>query len=163
MVESGKYEELLEGSSSFSRLLENIHQQKPEQHEMGTYADFQRSSRCLSISETDNEEFSSSSITFETKQEGAVKWSVYISYIRAGVGLILGTFLTVVVFGILEATSVFYNWWLAKWSNDETHRHQTLLNCTEATHYTINSIKSMTDVEWNSYQNQKFYIYAGSY
>jgi hypothetical protein len=163
MVESGKYDELLEGSLSFSRLLENIHQQKPEQHETGNYADFQRSSGCLTISETDNEEFSSSSITFETKNEGAVKWSVYISYIQAGIGVILGTLLVVFIFGLLEATSVFYNWWLAEWSNDVTHRHQTSDNCTGATHHTINSIKSMTDTEWNTYQNHKFYIYAGSY
>ena len=34
MVQMGTYEELLASSSSFTRLLENIHQQEQEQHEL---------------------------------------------------------------------------------------------------------------------------------
>ena len=159
MIEKGSYHELLSQSTRFARLLENIYQQ--EQHKSASHLDVKRSSRSLTVSETDVEDIVSASITFETKQEGVVKWSVYLAYLKAGIGLICGVMLIMSVFGLREATSVFYNWWLAKWSNEQIYRYHASNNCSQATPDDINSIKSMTDQDWTSHQRQKFIVYAG--
>ena len=162
MAQMGTYQELLEGSESFGRLLENIHQQEQELHESATSNELKRLSRCLTMSEADNKELSSSTEILESREVGSVKWSVYVSYIRAGAGLIFGIFLIVLVFGVREATAIFYSWWLAQWSDDEDHRHRHFSNCTEVNDSIISTIKSMNNVEWNQYKKRKFVIYAGS-
>ena len=162
MVETGTYKELLEGSESFGRLLENIHQQKQELHESATSNELKRLSRCLTISEADNDEPSPSTENLESREVGSVKWRVYVSYVQAGAGLIFGIFLMVLVFGAREAISIFYGWWLAQWSDDEGHRHRQFNNCSEVNHSIISPIKSMSTVEWNQYTERKFVIYAGS-
>jgi hypothetical protein len=161
MVETGTYEELLKCSSSFRHLLENIHQQPQEQHERAMITDRRHMSICKNFSETENEEVTSESTNVETKKEGSVNWRVYISYMRAGAGLVLSILLTVLVFGVREATSVFYTWWLAEWSDDESHRHRQLNNCTEANNKGVNTIRLMNDTEWKNYQTRRFHIYSG--
>jgi len=161
MVETGTYEELLACSSSFSRLLENIHQQEQEQHEHSTDIQGRRSTRSMTFSEIENEEIISGSTNVETKQEGSVNWHVYISYIRAGAGLVLSILLIILVFGVREATSVFYTWWLAEWRDDESHRHRHLNNCTRASNKIINAIVSMNETEWANYHKRRFHIYTG--
>ncbi|CAF1563220.1 unnamed protein product, partial [Didymodactylos carnosus] len=67
----------------------------------------------------------------ESKATGGVKVRVYLDYFRAGSGLFLGIFLVFVVFSLQQATAVFSNWWLARWSDAERFRHSTAsLNCT---------------------------------
>jgi len=163
MVETGTYEELIAYSSSFSHLLENIHQQEREQqHEHPTDIQRQRSTRSATFSENDHEEISlMGSQNFEMKEEGSIKWHVYIAYLRAGAGLIFGVLLLILIFGFREAASVFYSWWLAKWSDDESHRHRQLNNCTKIVNEKINMIRSMNDTEWNKYRNNRFYFYCG--
>ena len=97
----------------------------------------------------------------EMKGEGSVNWYVYTSYLRAGAGFILGIFLVIFVFGIREGTSVYCNWWLAKWTNDESHRNRAFNNCTIVRDQKINMIRSMSDDEWNNYRNGRFSIYCG--
>jgi hypothetical protein len=157
----GSYEELLASSSSFNHLLEDINQQEEEEHELSTTAVLRRSSRNVTLSEPENDEILSSSTNFEMKQEGSINWRVYISYMRAGAGLVLTLILLIVFYGVHEATSIFYSWWLAKWSDDESHRYRHLNNCTGASSEIVNTIRSMNDTEWNHYRERRFHIYSG--
>jgi hypothetical protein len=161
MVELGTYGELLASSSSFRCLLKNIHQQEQEHQESQMSINQKRSSRCVTFAEKEGEEILSSSLVFEMKQEGSVKWGVYVSYMQAGVGLVFGIILTVLAFSFREGTSIFYSWWLAKWSDDQNHRYQSLNKCTGITNDSARLIRSMNDTTWNNYQRQKFNIYSG--
>ncbi|CAF4746451.1 unnamed protein product, partial [Rotaria magnacalcarata] len=68
MVQTGAYDELRANSSSFNRLLENIHQQKQEQLERPINILRRLSSRCLTSTENENDDASlSDSQTLETK------------------------------------------------------------------------------------------------
>jgi len=164
MVETGTYEELLACSSSFSSLLENIHQQEQEQHEHEHPTDIPsgRLTRCVTFLENDYEGVALiDSQNFETKKEGSVKWHVYIAYLRAGAGFIFGVLLLILVFGFYDVALISYSWWLAKWNDDESHRHRQLNNCTRMLDQKINMIRSMNSTEWNNYRNNRFYVYCG--
>jgi hypothetical protein len=162
MVELGTYGELLASSSSFRCLLDNIHQQEQEQVERPYGIQRGLSTKYITLSENENDDASLlSSQSFETKETGSVKCHVYIAYLRAGLNLILAVLLLILFFAVREGTSVFYSWWLAKWSDDESHRHQHLNNCTEVVNQKINMIRSMSDTEWNNYRNSQFYFYCG--
>jgi hypothetical protein len=165
MVEIGTYEGLIATSSSFRCLLENIHQQEEqEQEQMEPEANIQRrrSTGCVTFSEKENEDgLLIDSSNFETKEEGSVKWPVYIAYLRAGAGLFFGVLLLILVFGFREVASIFYSWWLAKWSADEGYRHHQLNNCTKIMNEQIKTIRSMNDIEWEKYRNSRFYFYCG--
>ncbi len=52
---------------------------------------------------------------------------------------------------------------IAKWSDDESHRHQQLNNCSGTIDEVVKVIQSMNDTEWNHYQRQRFNIYSGLY
>ena len=160
MVETGTYKELLATSSSFRCLLENIHQQEELVECSGDIVE-RRQTRCVTFSETENDEILSSSTNLEKKKEGSVNWRVYISYMRAGAGVILTILLITLAFGGRETTSIFYNWWLAKWSDDNSYRHRHWNNCTKANNEIANRIRSMNDTEWNNYQKRRFHIYSG--
>jgi hypothetical protein len=161
MVQCGSYAERLSQSSSFARMLENIYQQGQDCKESVALAEQQRSSRCVTLSEAENDELSSSLIALENKEEGSLSWRVYGDFLKAGVGLTVGILLIVGIFGVQEATAVFYSYWLAQWSSDENHRYQNLNNCTESSIRSIQKIKAMSDSEWSAYRRQRFYIYAG--
>ncbi|CAF4155270.1 unnamed protein product [Rotaria sordida] len=159
MIQIGTYIELLE-SSSFSRLLNYINQQEQNKYSIDTQE--RCSSRHESFSETINEEEQLlMSENLEIKQQGSVKWFVYIEYLRAGIGLILGLIVLILLFGIREAIFVFSNWWLAEWSEDESYRYNQFRNCTEIRNKKMNIIRSMNDIEWTYYENRRFYIYCG--
>ncbi|CAF4251106.1 unnamed protein product, partial [Rotaria magnacalcarata] len=102
MVAMGTYEELISTSTSFARLLEDINQHEHEQEiENEKVTVIKRLSEVNSmISENGNQEDDGKPlpINIETKQEGIVKWNVYISYIRAGIGLTLGLTIMLVVY-----------------------------------------------------------------
>ena len=166
MVETGTYEELVKRSSSFSRLLENIHQQqeRQEQEQMENVSSTYRrlSSRGESMSQREIEDdVQSDSGTIEAKQEGSVKSHVYLGYLRAGIPVVLGVFLLLVAFGVREATFFFFSRWLADWSDDETHRHRQLNNCSERINAKITKIRSMNETEWNAYRDHRFHIFCG--
>ena len=164
MVENGKYAELLERSSSFSRLLENIHQRKqePEHADILPMVVRRLSSRCATVSERENEDDSIADTDMgEEKGEGTVKSYVYLSYIRAGVPLALGVTLLVFVFCVREIAFVLFNRWLADWNDDETHRHRQFPNCSTRMTEKISRIRAMNDVEWTNHRNYRFYVFAG--
>ena len=153
MVQTGTYEELLASSLSFSRLLNNIHQ-----HEHPIETEYKH----MNSSENPNEEeMLLLTENMEIKREGSVNWSVYFSYLRAGAGLIFGIFFMIFIFGIREASTVYYSWWLAKWSDDESYRYRTFNNCTNMTNHKILLIQSMNDTQWENYRNERFYFYCG--
>ncbi|CAF1498167.1 unnamed protein product, partial [Adineta steineri] len=165
MIEMGTYDELLTTSSKFRCLLENINQQEEQGAEqLESLNDIQprRITRCVTFSETENDEPLSSSRNIEKKQENSVNSHIYISYMRAGAGFIFSTILIILLFGGREVTFIFYNWWLAKWSEDEGHRHRYWRNCTTAKNKSMNTIRSMNDTGWNHYQQQQFNIYSGT-
>ncbi|CAF2953465.1 unnamed protein product [Rotaria sp. Silwood2] len=162
MVQMGTYEELLSSSVSFARLLEDINQHKQE-HEEQSNTLIRRHSKIDSISliEDDEEDIKPLPTNIEIKQEGIVKWDVYVSYLQAGIGGVSGFLLLLTVFCVQQAMSLYSNWWLAEWSNDESHRHRLYNNCTNINDTKINRIRFMSDNEWNEHRNRRFYIFCG--
>ncbi|UJR31956.1 hypothetical protein I4U23_019429 [Adineta vaga] len=166
MMQIGTYTELLSSSASFSRLLEDINQHRQEQEQPkildGNKTIDRNLSRMSSFgSEKDEEDPLSMPTNIEIKQEGTVKWSVYVSYLRAGIGVIVGLLVIVTVFSMQQATALYSSWWLAEWSNDETQRHRVFDNCTTMIDKKTDIIRSMNENEWNEHRNQRFYTYCG--
>ncbi|CAF1585142.1 unnamed protein product, partial [Adineta steineri] len=165
MVDMGTYEELLHSSASFAHLLEDInqHNQKKEQEPEpeGQTVMRRRISTMVSVSSEKEEDISSLPTNIETKEEGTVKWSVYVSYLRAGIGVCIGMLLILVVFSAQQATSIYVNWWLAEWSNDEGHRHHVYTNCTNVIDEKTNKIRLMNETEWNVHRHNRFYTFCG--
>ena len=162
MAQTGTYKELLERSESFGRLLENIHQQ--EQQEDGPESEARRATRCMTISQKEDEDPSSSNNEMsETKGEGSVKYGVYSGYLKAAVNMPLGILLLVVAFGVREVVVVLYSRWLGDWSEDETLRHRYITNCTAAGNAKVTMIRAMSDPEWNEYRNNRFYVFSGGH
>ncbi|CAF3840294.1 unnamed protein product, partial [Rotaria sp. Silwood1] len=153
MIQMGTYAELLSTSKSFARLLEDINQHEQEYEE-------QSKIDLISSIKDDEEDIKLLPTNIEIKQEGIVKWNVYISYLRAGIGGFLGFLLLLIIFSIQQAISLSSNWWLAEWSNDESHRHRLYNNCTYINDLKINKIRSMNDNEWNEHRNRRFYIFC---
>ncbi|CAF0978516.1 unnamed protein product [Rotaria sordida] len=163
MVQNGTYEQLLSSSPSFARLLEDINQHKQEYEEQPNTL-LRKRSKIGSINslQEDEEDLKSLPTNNEIKQEGIVRWSVYVSYLRAGISGVLGVLLLLTVFSVQQAISLSSNWWLAGWSNDEGHRHRLYNNCTNINDQKINRIRLMSDNEWNEHRNRRFYIFCGT-
>ncbi len=170
MMQMGTYVDLLSHSESFARLLEDINQHRQEQkqgNEQQSASLLKQISRLDSITqengeEDNNEEMKSLPTNVETKQEGTVKWGVYVSYLRAGVGVILGLFLIIITFSAQQAIALYSNWWLAEWSGDESHRYHIYANCTTAVDQKTNRIRSLSNIEWNEHRDRRFYTYCCS-
>lgn len=168
MTETGTYKELLQKSASFRHLLEDIHQkeqqhqEKDHENEHTLFIRQRSTTRCTSVLENHQEE--APLVTpdnDETKEEGAVAFHVYIAYLRAGAGLIFGVIISTFIFGLREAASVLYSWWLAKWSDEESYRYQQLNNCSTVMSEKVNMIQSMNETEWVNYRSHRFYFYCG--
>ncbi|CAF4341256.1 unnamed protein product, partial [Rotaria sordida] len=152
MVQMGTYEELLVSSSLFAQLLEDINQHEQQQ----PVSLLNQQSMIGSInSEKDNveeEDINSLPKNAETKQKGTVKLNVYVSYLRAGICVILGFLLITIIFLTQQAITIYSNWWLAAWSNDESHHHnQNSTNCMVIQDKKNDGIYQMNDIEWNKY------------
>ncbi|CAF3680029.1 unnamed protein product [Rotaria sordida] len=165
IVQMGTYEELLVSSSSFAQLLEDINQHEQQQQQQQPASLLNQQSMIGSInSEKDNveeEDINSLPKNAETKQKGTVKVNVYVSYLRAGIGVILGFLLIIIIFLTLQAITIYSNWWLAAWSNDESHHHnQNSTNCMVIQDKKNDRIYQMNDIEWNKYRNRRFYIFC---
>jgi hypothetical protein len=159
MIEMGTYAELLTTSASFAQLLEDINQHEEEQQPVPFST---QQSRIGSIcSEKEDVELLPTSI--ETKKEGTVKWHVYVAYIRAGVGILLGILLIVIVFSAQQVIDVYSNWWLAGWSDDESRRHHIVINCTNIRDVKTEKIHAMNTEEWNAHRNRRFYMFCGEF
>ena len=159
MVQIGTYAELLSSSISFARLLEDINQHQQEQQSLSlTRAMSRLDSITQEIEQEEDAKLLPSNI--ETKQQGTVKWSVYVSYLRAGVGLILGLVLIITLFSVQQAANIGSNWWLAGWSSDEDHRYSISKTCTNITDKQTNRIRFMNDTQWNEHRNQRFYTFC---
>ena len=61
--------------------------------------------------------------------EGNIRWHVYFSYLRAGVGALLGCYLIIGMFSTYEIISIASGWWLVSWSNDESRRYLNSTSC----------------------------------
>jgi hypothetical protein len=179
MAGMGTYNDLLASSSLFCHLLDDIHQKKQEpsvdlqhedeqersvelQHEDEQERSVDLRREQLTINSTSSQKENKrlmQSTSVETKQTGRLKWRVYVAYLRAGAGIIVGFLLVSLVSAVQQAAYIFSSWWLAAWNDDEGYRHMILNNCT--TSKQNNTIWYMTDAEWNHYRNRRFYIYCG--
>ncbi|CAF0797585.1 unnamed protein product [Rotaria sordida] len=175
----GTYNDLLTSSPLFCRLLDDINQHQQEQsvdlqpeneqehsadlhheHEQERSIDLRHQQLTInSTSPETKDELSVPSSSVETKQKGKLKWHVYVEYLRAGAGIVLGFLLVSLISAVQQGAYIFSSWWLAAWNDDETYRHQIFNNCTTTQQH--NTIWTMTDVEWNNYRNRRFYIYSG--
>ncbi|CAF3324446.1 unnamed protein product, partial [Rotaria sp. Silwood2] len=165
MVQMGTYEELLVSSPLFAQLLEDINQHEQEQEQQQPISLLNQQSMIGSInSENDNideENMNSLTKNLETKQEGTVKWNVYVLYIRSGIGVILGFLLIIILFATQQSIAIYSNWWLVAWTNDESHRyHQNSTNCVPIQDKKIDRIYRMNSIEWNTYRDRRFYIFC---
>jgi hypothetical protein len=164
MVQTGSYDELLENSSAFSRLLENIHQQKEEENDKDSMLPVHRkqstSSRIDSMGDNISD-VSTSSDNDESKGQGSVNVEVYFGYLRAGIQLVVGSTLLILVFSIREGTFIIFSRWLAEWSDDETLRHRNISNCSKGMNDKVDRIRSMSEVEWNKHRLYRFYTFCG--
>ena len=154
----GSYEELLTSSSSFAHLLDDIHQNELEEQQS---VEFRKQQSIINLTNSpadDAQEALTPPVNVETKQEGMVKWHVYTSYLRAGVGLFLGFILMTGIFSAREFIAVYSDRWLGRWSDDETHRYRPFNNCTSISK---SAIKLMNETEWTNHRNRRFYIYCG--
>ncbi|UJR34945.1 hypothetical protein I4U23_027723 [Adineta vaga] len=158
-VEIGSYEQLLNSSSSFAHLLKNIHQHISEEQDSTNQQNDLSTDDSFTSESVNEKSMLFPSTNNETKQEGRIKWNVYVSYLRTGLGFCLNFALMSIICMGREIIAIFSDRWLAMWSNDESHRYRLFENCTNITKDTIHS---MTDVEWNNYRNQRFYIYCGT-
>ncbi len=168
MVQMGTYSELLSSSASFARLLEDINQHQQEQEQKQEQKQDQKQQTPILLSRHsmigsicteigDEEELEPFLADTETKQEGTVKWNVYISYLGAGIGVILGVILILTVFTAQQAVHLYSNRWLAEWSDDESHRFRVNNNCTNVFTQKIGKIRSMSGTEWNKHRDERFY------
>ncbi|CAF4307933.1 unnamed protein product, partial [Rotaria sordida] len=67
----------------------------------------------------------------------------------------------IILSSVREATSIFSNWWLAKWNDDESYRYRISNNCTSIqNNNNNNTVWSMSNAEWNNHRNRRFYIYC---
>jgi hypothetical protein len=163
MVQIGTYKELLASSSTFAQLLEDINQHEQEQQSVSLSNQQSMISSISSEKDDVEEDINSLPKNLETKQEGTVKWNVYISYLRAGFGLIFGFILIIIIFSTQQVLGIYTNWWLAGWSNDESHRHRNLTNCINMRDNKTDEIHRMNDVEWNTYRDRRFYIFCSQF
>jgi len=163
MVQMGTYEELLVSSPEFAQLLEDINQHELEQQQSVSLTN-QRSMIGSIHSEKDVEEeevVNSLPTNIERKEEGTVKLNVYVSYLRAGVGVIMGFVLILVIFSASQAIMIYSNWWLATWSDDESRRYRNSTNCMNIRDEKTDKIQRMNGVEWKNHRDQRFYILCG--
>ena len=167
MVQMGTYEELLSSSAAFARLLEDINQyqkeQKPDQKPQITtlQSRISRISTATTDPGTGEEEIDVESILSDTenKQQGTVKWDVYISFLQAGIGVVFGILLVFVLMFAHQSLHMHSSHWLAEWSNDENYRINIKTNCSNIFNEKIEAIRSMTKSEWEAHRADKFYGY----
>ena len=156
----GTYEELLATSTSFAQLLEDIHQH--EQELISNALTTQQSAIGSISSEKDSDDEKETLPTnLETKQQGTVRWHVYVAYLRAGVGLVLGVALILILFSAQQIVSISSDRWLADWSADNTRRYRNVTNCNNKLDQKVVRIQLMSDREWKIHRDQRFYIFAG--
>ena len=161
MIHIGTYAELLSTSPSLIQNLQDIDQDRGE-------LVIETRRRQLTVisyaSEKGTEEELATLLTYiDTKQEGTVKWNVYASYIKAGFGTSCCLFSIILIYIIQQAINIYSGWWLASWSDDESHRHRVFNVCLSNSEKKIDYIRSMNNNEWNAHRNQRFYIYSSRF
>jgi hypothetical protein len=164
MTQMGTYAELLSTSVSFSKLLEDINQHKQEHEQQSGILTRQVTRAGSMIGENeDDEEITSFPTNIETKKEGAVKWHVYISYLRAGIGVVLGFILILSALTAHQVVYMYSNRWLADWSDDESHRFNNVSNCTYKPNEKIQRIRLMNETEWNAHRAHRFNWFSSKF
>ena len=148
---------MLSSMPSFARLLEDINQRD----EVRTHMQHQQSKISSKHSEKGTEEeLSSLLITDETKQSGSIQWKIYADYFRAGLGSLFVLFILVLLFVLQQFISKLSRRWLASWTDEESHRHENMNNCSSIISPSILHIRNMSTDEWNAYRNRRLQIYA---
>ncbi|CAF2822641.1 unnamed protein product [Rotaria sp. Silwood2] len=156
----GTYIDLLASSSLFGSLHADIYQNEQEHsvdlhHEDVQEGPVDLSHQQLTINSTSSQqedEVLMQSTSVETKQTGRLKWHIFVAYLRAGAGIVVGFLLVTLVSAAQQGAFIFSSWWLAAWNDDESYRHNIPNNCTSSQQN--NTIWDMTDAEWNHYRNR---------
>ncbi|CAF0930502.1 unnamed protein product [Adineta steineri] len=156
MIQMGTYNELISSSSSFAHLLEDINQQEQQQNA----ANIQQQQSIISSTYSEKEDKDEVMSNIDTKQQDAIKWTVYTSYIKAGLGCIFGFFFILLLLTAYQTTFIYSSWWIATWSDDESHRYRNFNQCISTTIENRSHLYSMSNNEWYIYRNQKFYSYC---
>src|SRR5437763_1369743 len=125
MIQIGTYNELISSSSLFAHLLEDIHQQEQE-----SIRNIQKQQSIISSIYSEENNDDDFILNIDTKQEGSIKWNIYISYIKAGLGYVFGFFFILLIIIFHQTIAIYSNWWLATWSDDEGYRYRNFDNCT---------------------------------
>ena len=164
MIETGTYEELLVFSSNFAQIVKNINQYEQEKPSasFSVQQSIINTKASLEV-RTDTKDTISVLENFETKQKGNVKLNVYLSYLRAGIGVPLGCLIIIILFGTQQLVAICSSWWLATWSNDEDRRHLNLTECVDIEDTKADLIHHMSDTSWKIYRNQRFFILCGKF
>ena len=159
MIDMGTYDELSVSSlPTFHSILHQTRREHEEEEE-----EEQIDCRCRTHSEKECETTPLLD-DLEVKYEGSIDWRVYLRYFQAGLGMISGIIVILIVFSLREISSVYYSWWLARWNDDENYRYRYEINCTTIENeQKIQLIRSMNDTEWNEYRQRRFYNYSGRY
>jgi len=160
LVQKGTYKQLISSSSSFAHLLEDIHQ-----HEQEMTLNYQNQQSIISSIVSENEIDDETIQNTDTKQEGNVKWHVYLSYIKSGFGGFFGFCFILLILAVYQALTIYSSWWLAHWSDEEGYRYGTFnINCTTTTTKNgkeIEKFRLMNETQWNQNRNQRFYVFSG--
>ena len=99
----------------------------------------------------------------EEKRTGSIEKQVLLRCIRASGCGTFGLFCLFVIFAITSGILWFTNWWLARWSDSERSRYESInitSNCS-STGQPPNS--SMSNEQRYKERNQYFYVLLGNY
>ena len=156
----GTFDELLVSSSDFAQLIEDIH--RPEREENSSVLSTEKSiNSSISVDENVLKDSIPAETNIETKKEGSVGFRIFFAYMKAGVGLVFGSVLLFLVLGLHQVSAIGNYWYLAIWSDDQTHRHLNLTSCSTKPTSNVYRIQAMTDLEWSLHQKEHFQIFSG--
>lgn len=161
MIASGTYAELQASSPVFRQMLFTINQQEQDAHPTSAQRHMSVDQRAIDdVADEDDPLLSTEDL--EAQEKGSVKWRVYVQYLQAGAGVIVGAALILSTFGVREGIAAYASWWLAAWSEDEGYRHGVALNCTGMIGNKLQVIRSMSEDVWRYHHNQRFYLFCGT-
>lgn len=121
----GGYEALLADNTAFRTLIESRKSESPESASPSRRGSSQNlvtsSARNAKLSFTsEQKKLGQTLIELEKIEKGAVTWSTYKSYARAGGGLCMG-FCLLLFFFVAMGVKAFSDWWLGYWARQVIH------------------------------------------
>ena len=97
----------------------------------------------------------------ESKNTGSVQGNIFLRYIRASTGGIIGTIFILFLFLISSSTALLANWWLGRWSDAENIRHTSNTSGIQCSHNRQSIYTNMTMDEWQSIRDNYLFKFIG--